>query len=70
MNGSNAGAIEVGAVEVRVFELINRNAWRWSVCRSNAGAIEAVAIEVGVLGLTTGGGGGGMHDYFHSDVST
>ena len=50
---SNAGDLEVGAIEVGVLGLNSGKGWRWSVCGSNAGAIEVGAIEVGVLGLNS-----------------
>ena len=58
--GSNAGAIEVRAIEVGVLGLINGRGLRWNVCGSNVGAIEVGAIELGVLGLNNGRGCGGM----------
>ena len=36
MCGSNAGAIEVRAIEVGVLGLNNGRGWRWYVCDSNA----------------------------------
>ena len=47
---SNAGNIEVGAIEVGVLGLNNRNGLRWNACGSHAGAVEVGGTEVGGLG--------------------
>ena len=46
---SNARAIEVGSIEVRVLGLNIRRGLRWNVCRSHGGVLRVGFIEV--LGL-------------------
>ena len=60
MCGSNAGALEVGAIEVGVLGSNTKIGLQWNVCGSNAEAIEVRAIEVGVLRLSNGRDGGGV----------